>query len=138
MSTTTKQHDENDDIPPGDSQNQDYHATEGRRGGGRGEFLWFVTADRAHDLILPLADIRRMDAPAAGREEVAYIHFSGVSVALSGVNLRRVLHRIAMQRCSALYQLRAGQTRPDAGEPVIEGMRFIDLTKARPKDEADG
>ncbi|MBS0445095.1 MAG: hypothetical protein JSR59_03995 [Proteobacteria bacterium] len=118
---------------PGEKDTHAYVATEGRRGGGRGEFLWFVTADGKRDQILPIADIRRMEPPDNTEREVAVIHFSGISVALTGANLRRVLHRIVLHRCSVLYEARAGQRKPPAGEPVIERIEFADLTKATAK-----
>jgi hypothetical protein len=139
MSQTTKaaEREDEDDTAPGDIETAAYQATEGRRGGARCEFLWFVTYDRTRDEILPLADIRRIEPPRDPQNEVAYIHFSGVSVRLCGVNLRRVLHRIAMQRCAALYELRPGQHRPDSSEPVIDRMEFKDTSrpKAKAKDE---
>jgi hypothetical protein len=131
MSQTSPQHDDDDDIAPGDIDTEAYQATGGRRGGGRGEFLWCVTT-RNEDLIFPLADLRRMEPPSPA-DSTAYLHFSGVTVALSGVNLRRILHRITLQRCAALYEYKAGQKRPAGGEPVIEHIRFLDMTKAAPQ-----
>lgn len=122
-----------DDTPPGEEPVGIYTATGGRRGGGRGEFLWFVTADGKRDQVFPIADIRRMEPPDNPEKEVAYIHFSGVTVALFGTNLRRVLHRITMHRCAALYEAKSGQKKPLAGEPIIQRMEFLDLTKATPK-----
>jgi hypothetical protein len=123
------------DRAPGETQSEEYKATEARRGGGRGEFLWFVTQDRKRDQIFPVADIRRMEPPDDPAREIAYIHLSGVSVVLAGTNLRRVLHRIMLNRCSALYEFRPGQQRPAKGEPVIERMEFLDMTKATRKGE---
>jgi hypothetical protein len=121
---TARNETQDDDTPPGDETPEDYEATGPRRGGGMLQFLWFVTADRAGDRVLPMADIRRMEPPGPrGRE--AWIHFSGFSVRLVGTGLRRVLHRIAMHRCASLYELVPGQ-RVAPGEPVIERMEFLE------------
>ena len=124
-----------DDTPPGDEEGEPYRATGPKRGGGAVQFLWFATADQKKrpDQIFQVADIRRMEGPADLAAEVAFIHFSGVSVALSGVNLRRVLHRIAMHRCVSLHELRPGQVPPPKDEPVIRKIEFFDMTKATPK-----
>lgn len=121
---------DDDDTPPGSGKAEEYHATERGRIGGRAEFLWFVTGDRKRDQIFPLADIRRMEPPENPGTEVAYIHLSGITVVLHGVHLRRVLHRITTHCCAALYEFRPRQKRPGGGEPVIERMDFLDMTKA--------
>ena len=75
--------------------------------------------------------------PSSGTEpgqETAFIHFSGVSVRLTGTGLRRVLHRISMHRCGSLHELWPGQTRPAKGEPLIERIDFIDWTKVISKE----
>jgi hypothetical protein len=123
---------DDDDTPPGDEPAEIYQATGPKRGGGGVQFLWFVTADKSRDQIFPIADIRRMEPPDKPAE-VAYIHFSGITVVLSGTNLRRVLHRIAMHRCVSVHEWRPDQKRPAKGEPVIERIDFVDLTKGVPK-----
>ena len=123
-----------DDTPPSDEEAEEYHATGPKRGRGGVQFLWFVTADKTRDQIVPLADCRRMEPPSGGRGQgTAYIHFSGITAVLSGTGLRRVLHRIAMHRYGSLHELRPGQKRPAKGEPVIDRIEFLDLTKTMPK-----
>ncbi len=56
-----------------------------------------------------------------------------ITVVLSATNLRRVLHRIAMHRCVSVHEWRPDQKRPAKGEPVIQRIDFIDLTKPVPK-----
>ena len=124
---------EEDDTPPGDDGDLAYAATGTKRVAAPRQFLWFVTNDRKRDQIFPFADIRRMEPPDNPDKEVAFIHFSGVSVALFGRHLRKVIHRITINRTIALYEFRRGQTRPADDEPIIDRMEFMDMTKATPK-----
>ncbi len=133
MSQTTQT--DEDDTAPGEIESDEYKATGARRGGGRGEFLWFVTSDGTRDQIFPVADIRRMEPPDDLGSEKAYIHFSGVMVVLTGKTLRRVLHRIALNRCSAVYEFRPGQRRAAGDLVIVESMRFLDTTKAPRKEQ---
>ena len=127
---------DDDDVAPGEVETDQYRATTGRQGGPP-EYLWFVTANHEREHILPIADIRLMEPPGDTRKEIAYIHFSTICVVMTGKHLRRVLHRISLRRCSAIYQYRQGQHRPPEGEPIVEGFKFLDLTKPAPgKDDA--
>lgn len=130
---------DDEDIAPGEVETEQYRATTGRQGGPP-EFLWFVTANSTErgEHILPIADIRLMEPPRDVRKEIAYIHFSTICVVMTGKHLRRVLHRISLRRCSAIYQYRHGQHRPPEGEPVVEDFKFIDLTKVAHGKDKDG
>ena len=134
MQPPKNREDHDDDIPPGQIEHEQYRATTGRQGGAP-LYLWFVTADHTREHILPIADIRLMEPPSDPRKEIAYIHFSGICVLMTGRHLRRVLHRITLQRCSAIYQYRHGQKPAPEGEPVIEAFQFLDLTKLPKRTE---
>jgi hypothetical protein len=129
---TPEPDDEDLDVAPGETQTEAYRATTGRQGGAP-LYLWCVTEDPARAAIYPIADIRKMEPPAQTKNSVAFIHFSNESVGMYGDNLHRVLNRITLRSCSALYEIRPGQHPVTATEPVIRRMEFYDMTKAKPK-----
>jgi hypothetical protein len=138
MSQHSPEDDDDTDEPPLHDP-QRYRATQGRRD-GRGDFLWFVSSDGMRDEMLPLADIHRIEPPRGkvnGRD-VVYMHFSGIMARLTGVDLARVVQRLSMRRCSALFELCPGQQRPPKGEPVIELIEFFDTSGAARRREPDG
>lgn len=126
---------DDDDSTPLDDIHEMYSAVGTKRVSAPRQFLWFVTSDGTRDQIFPFADIRRMEPPDKPGREVAYIHFSGVSVALMGRNLNKALHRITINRVVALYEYREGQKRPAEGEAIIERMEFMDMSKATRKEK---
>jgi len=127
--------DHDDETPPTEDIGDTYSAVGTKRVSAPRPFLWFVTADGLRDQIFPYADIRRMEPPDKPGREIAYIHFSGVTVALAGSNLAKALHRISINRVAALYEYRHGQQRPAPGETVIDRMEFLDMTRATRKLE---
>jgi hypothetical protein len=134
-----KQEETDEDVaPPRYDDAEEYRATKMLTGAGRVAYeLWFVTATGKGELIVPIADKRIMEPPDDPHNEVAYIYFSSVSVAIHGQHLRRVLKDICTHRCLELRQIRPGQPRPAPGMPVIERFVFTDPTKRR-KEEGQG
>jgi hypothetical protein len=123
---------EDDTTPPAYDDDEEYKATKMLRVGRMALELWFVKADGKGEQIFPLADMRRMEPPSDPQKEVAYMYFSGVRVELHGSHLRQVLKDICTHRCTELHEIRPGQKRPPAGQPVIERIYFGDLTRAKP------
>jgi hypothetical protein len=78
-----------------------------------------------------------MEPPDDPENEVAFIHFGGATVAMSGKNLRQALFRIMMGRCDTVYEHRPGQTKPAASEPIIYSMKYADMTNATRKERPE-
>jgi hypothetical protein len=124
--------DDDDTTPPTYDDAEDYKATKMLRSGRMSLELWFVTATGRGEQIFPIADKRRMEPPGDPAREVAYIYFSGVRVDLHGVHLRKVLKDICTHRCTEIHEIRPGQKRPPAGQPVVERIVIGDMTKPLP------
>lgn len=124
----TKEPDEYADLgrAPGDEESGPYRATEFMRGGGRsgGGFIWFSCKDGSRDRILQLANLREME-PGDVTGSLAWLHFSGMDVALEGTGMRQVAHRIFLGRCSIAHEIRPGQKQAKPDDPVISRIRFL-------------
>jgi hypothetical protein len=129
---------EDDDLPPSYDDAEEYKATKMLRTGRMSPELWFVTADGKGECIFPIADKRLMEPPDDPSNEIAYIHFSGIRVALYGYNLRQVLKDICTHRCTEIRQIRPGQKRPTDGAAIIDRIVFGDLSKPRRKEGGGG
>ena len=128
MSETDQPKDEYADIgsPPGEEPGEIYRATDLVRGGGKGGsgFIWFVCKDGSRDRILQLANLREME-PGDVSDTCAWLHFSGMDVALEGTGVRQVAHRIFLGRCSVVYEIRPGQKPAKPDDPVIRSIQFL-------------
>jgi hypothetical protein len=75
--------------------------------------------------------------------QLAWLHFSGMDVALEGTGMRQVAHRIFLGRCSIVYEIHPGQKQALPDGPVIRSIRFLvpplpgDDKSARPKHEPE-